>query len=157
MKTNSRFSRNVHAISDRIWCNKHLRHTTTEKHDDTLHINKCDSDRFDKLNFYCTRWQLILGGNTYQQPLLSWGCKPISSLLCCLSVYAMIISWTRATLSFIVIIVNNCQSFIKCYFTKSIIPCLFQLDMIPDCLGGQEFAFSSFSCHCLVQLYSSQD
>ena len=28
MKTNSRFSWN--AISDRIWCNKHLRHTTTE-------------------------------------------------------------------------------------------------------------------------------
>ena len=30
MKTNSRFSRNVFEISDRIWCNKHLRHTTTE-------------------------------------------------------------------------------------------------------------------------------
>ena len=33
MKTKSRFSRNVYAISDRIWCNKHLRHTTTEKYD----------------------------------------------------------------------------------------------------------------------------
>ena len=33
MKTNSRFSRNVYAISDRIWCNKHLRHATTEKYD----------------------------------------------------------------------------------------------------------------------------
>ena len=32
MKTNSRFSRNVYVISDRIWCNKHLRHTTTEKY-----------------------------------------------------------------------------------------------------------------------------
>ena len=32
MKTNSRFSRNVYAISDRIWCNKHLRHTTPEKY-----------------------------------------------------------------------------------------------------------------------------
>ena len=30
MKTNSRFSWNVYAISDRIWCYKHLRHTTTE-------------------------------------------------------------------------------------------------------------------------------
>ena len=30
MKTKSRFSRNVYAISDRIWCNKHLRHITTE-------------------------------------------------------------------------------------------------------------------------------
>ena len=33
MKTNSRFSRNIYAISDRIWCNKHLRHTSTEKYD----------------------------------------------------------------------------------------------------------------------------
>ena len=31
MKTNSRFSCNVYAVSNRIWCNKHLRHTTTEK------------------------------------------------------------------------------------------------------------------------------
>ena len=30
MKTNSRFSQNVYTISDRILCNKHLRHTTTE-------------------------------------------------------------------------------------------------------------------------------
>ena len=30
MKTKYRFSRNVYAISDRLWCNKHLRHTTTE-------------------------------------------------------------------------------------------------------------------------------
>ena len=33
MKTNFRFSRNVFTISDRIWCNKHLRHTTTEKYE----------------------------------------------------------------------------------------------------------------------------
>ena len=32
MKTNSRFCRNVYAISDRIWCNKHLSYTTTEKY-----------------------------------------------------------------------------------------------------------------------------
>ena len=32
MKTNFRFSRNVYTISDRIWWNKHLRHTTTEKY-----------------------------------------------------------------------------------------------------------------------------
>ena len=31
-KTKSRFSRNVYAINDRIWCNKQLRHTTTEKY-----------------------------------------------------------------------------------------------------------------------------
>ena len=33
MKTKSRFSRNVYAICGRIWCNKHLRHTTTGKYD----------------------------------------------------------------------------------------------------------------------------
>ena len=27
------FARNVYGISDRIWRNKHLRHTTTEKYD----------------------------------------------------------------------------------------------------------------------------
>ena len=44
MKTNSRFSRNVYAISDRIWCNKHLRHTTTEKYDNN---GKGEYFRFD--------------------------------------------------------------------------------------------------------------
>ena len=34
MKTNPRFSRNVYTISDRIWCNKHRRYTTTEKYED---------------------------------------------------------------------------------------------------------------------------
>ena len=33
VRTKSQFSRNVYAIPDRIWCNKHLRHTTTEKYD----------------------------------------------------------------------------------------------------------------------------
>ena len=33
MKTNSRFSRNVYAISNRVWCDKHLRHTTTQAYD----------------------------------------------------------------------------------------------------------------------------
>ena len=34
METNSRFSRNVYTtISDIIWCNKHLRHETTEKYE----------------------------------------------------------------------------------------------------------------------------
>ena len=30
METKSRYTQNVYAISDRTWCNKHLRHTTTE-------------------------------------------------------------------------------------------------------------------------------
>ena len=33
MKKNSRFSRNVYTISDRMWCNKQLRHTATEKYE----------------------------------------------------------------------------------------------------------------------------
>ena len=33
IKTNSRFSRNVYAIRNRIWCNNHLRQTTTETYD----------------------------------------------------------------------------------------------------------------------------
>ena len=33
LKKNSWFSQNVYAISNRIWCNKHLRHTTKEKYD----------------------------------------------------------------------------------------------------------------------------
>ena len=33
MKTNSRFSRHIYAISNRIWWNKHPRHTTTVKYD----------------------------------------------------------------------------------------------------------------------------
>ena len=33
MRTKSQFSRVVYAIRDRIWCNKHLRHTATEKYE----------------------------------------------------------------------------------------------------------------------------
>ena len=33
MRINSQFSWIIYAISDRIWHNKHLRHTTTEKYD----------------------------------------------------------------------------------------------------------------------------
>ena len=43
----SQFSRNVFAIRDRIWCNKHLRHTTTEKYDNN---GKCWYFRFDDDN-----------------------------------------------------------------------------------------------------------
>ena len=32
LKTKSRYSRNVFATSDRVWCNKYLRHKTTEKY-----------------------------------------------------------------------------------------------------------------------------
>ena len=42
MKTNSRFSRDVYTISDRIWCNKHLRHTTTEKYENMGEVGTSD-------------------------------------------------------------------------------------------------------------------
>ena len=54
MKTNSRFSRNVYAISDRIWCNKHLRHTTTEKYDNN---GKGGYFRFDDDNNISYRYR----------------------------------------------------------------------------------------------------
>ena len=42
MKTKSRFSRNIHAISDRIWCNKHFRYTTMENMITTGKVDACD-------------------------------------------------------------------------------------------------------------------
>ena len=57
MKTNSRFSRNVYAISDRIWCNKHLRHTTTEKYDNN---GKGGYFRFDDDNNMSYRYILLI-------------------------------------------------------------------------------------------------
>ena len=198
---------------------------------DILHINKCDSNRFDKLNLYCTRWQLMVEILTNSHfcvdvvsPLLPCNavflCMPFGCVHICYSstfstqyvphtrksldvftlhipnrqhnttnyttlvqlpykttdinnagsfngsdlfiwaytlrVYLlMIISWTRVTLSINVITVNNCQGFIKCNLTKSIIPCLFQLDMIPDCLVGNKLPFLHFLV--IVLLYGSQD
>ena len=57
MKTNSRFSRNVYAISDRIWCNKHLKHTTTEKYDNN---GKGEYFRFDGDNNMSYRYILSI-------------------------------------------------------------------------------------------------
>ena len=56
MKTNSQFSRNVYAISDRIWCNKHLRHTTTENYDNN---GKGGYFRFDDDNNMSYRYILF--------------------------------------------------------------------------------------------------
>ena len=52
MKTNSRFSQNGYAIRDIIWCNKHLRHTTTGKYDNNglVVLNKVLGNL--NLNFY---------------------------------------------------------------------------------------------------------
>ena len=55
MKTNSLFSRNVFARSDRIWCNKHIRHTTTEKYDNN---RKSGTISYDRL--ISTIWFLML-------------------------------------------------------------------------------------------------
>ena len=57
MKTNSRFSQNVYTISDRIWCIKHLRHTTTEKYDSN---GKGGYFRFDDDNNMSYRYILSI-------------------------------------------------------------------------------------------------
>ena len=56
MKTNSRFSRNIYAISDRIWSNKHLRHTATEIYDN----GKGGYCRFDDDNNMSYRYILSI-------------------------------------------------------------------------------------------------
>ena len=57
MKTNSWFSWNVCTISDRIWCNKHLRHTTTEKYENN---GKGGYFRFDDDNNMSYRYILSI-------------------------------------------------------------------------------------------------
>ena len=57
MKTNSRFSRNVYAMSNRISCKKHLRHTTTEKYDNS---GKGGYFRFDDDNNMSYRYILSI-------------------------------------------------------------------------------------------------
>ena len=57
MKTNSRFSRNVYTISDTIWCNKHLRHATTEKYENN---GKGGYFRFDDDNNMSYRYILSI-------------------------------------------------------------------------------------------------
>ena len=57
MKTNSRFSRNVFAMSNRIWYDKHLRHTTTEKYDNN---GKGGYFRFDDDNNMSYRYILSI-------------------------------------------------------------------------------------------------
>ena len=51
MKTNTRFSRNVYPISDRIWRNKHLRHTTTEKYDNNRKGGYFQFDDDDNMSY----------------------------------------------------------------------------------------------------------
>ena len=65
MKTNSRFSQNVYTISDRIWCNKHLRHTTTEKYDNNA---KGGYFRFDDDNNMIYRYILSITYTEMGQP-----------------------------------------------------------------------------------------
>ena len=71
MKTISQFSRNVYAINDRIWFNKHLRHTTTEKYDNN---GKGGYFRFDDDNIMSYRYILSITYtemgqlNTYNPP-----------------------------------------------------------------------------------------
>ena len=62
MKTNSRFSWNVYAISDRIWCNKHLRHTTTEN---MITMGKVDTSDLMMI----ITWAIDI---SFQSPKLKW-------------------------------------------------------------------------------------
>ena len=62
MKTKSRVSRSIYAISDRIWCNKHLRHTTTE--------NMLTMGKFDTSDLMMTiTWAMDI---SFQSPKLKW-------------------------------------------------------------------------------------
>ena len=60
--TKSQFSRNVYAIRDRIWCNKHLRHTTTEN---MITMGKVDTSDFMMI----ITWAMSI---SFQSPELKW-------------------------------------------------------------------------------------
>ena len=62
MKTKSRFSRNVYAISDRLWCYKHLRHTTTAKN---MIMDKVDTSDLMMI----ITWAMDISS---QSPKLKW-------------------------------------------------------------------------------------
>ena len=61
-RTNSRFSRNVYAISNRIWCNKHLRQTTTKN---MITMGKLDTSDLMMI----ITWAI---DTSFQSPLLKW-------------------------------------------------------------------------------------
>ena len=75
-----RFSRNVYTISDRIWCNKHLRHTTTETYENNRKGGYFRFDVIDAPDSYSTSRGYQCKQNFTQ------GCC-IWSYLNCLSVY----------------------------------------------------------------------
>ena len=52
----------IYAISDRIWCNKHLRHPTTEKYDNNGNGGyfRFDDDKFDDDNNMSYRYILSI-------------------------------------------------------------------------------------------------
>ena len=62
MKTKSLFSQNVYAISDRIWCKKHLRHTTTEN---MITMGKADTSDLMMI----ITWAIDI---SFQSPKLKW-------------------------------------------------------------------------------------
>ena len=62
MKTKSPFPWNICAIRDRIWCNKHLRHTTTE--------NMITTGKVDTSNLMMIiTWAMDI---SFQSPKLKW-------------------------------------------------------------------------------------
>ena len=63
IETKPRLSRNIYAISDRIWCNKHLRHTTTEN---MITMGMVDTSDLKMI----ITWAVDI---SFQSPKLKWG------------------------------------------------------------------------------------
>ena len=97
MKKKSRFSQNVYAISDRIWCYKHLKHTTTENMITMAKVGTVDSmmiitwaiESFDHLNLngpvewrFCNIMIILhLTSCHADAHMLSWICTSVTILL----------------------------------------------------------------------------
>ena len=62
VKTDFQFSRNVYAVSNRIWCNKHLRHTTMEN---MIPMGKVDTSDLMMI----ITWAIDI---SFQSPILKW-------------------------------------------------------------------------------------
>ena len=72
MKTNSRFSRNVYTISDRIWCNKHL---TTQPRKNMETMGKVDTSDLMMI----ITWAIDI--KSFQSPILKWASWTYTTLI----------------------------------------------------------------------------
>ena len=67
MATKSRFPRDAYAINDKIWCNKHLRHTATEKYNNGKggYFHFDDDNNMSYRYIFSITWTEISKLNTY--------------------------------------------------------------------------------------------